>query len=564
MKKLIVLLTMVLFMGSATSQTAVNADGTIKSKGNVAIIVNGCHYSFNNGKFVKAIDDEAITALNTAIRTMCIEKFINFGFGVVNRDDEAYRQVKQLIEENKLEDYIDGIAVTAKNQGADYLFIVDISSYSENNQAIEFEISTRLVDVATNFGFHSFYKSNAINLLDKNSKKDNETTKWVSNLMDYIETFLQNQFPEQYYVAKYEGNSWYLGAYQPNGRILTTDAFYAFKFHKEKLPIMQTETEIQVLDLVSVCKDPSASGGYCKVTASKKINDFSDIVVTRNAPQIMFSGTNQLTMTFFGLNYELNSYDGLLKNRINNAVYNAITQHPGLQLIEHDHLSDLKKERDLQKGEDFIDGHVVEQMKAIGANYLLKLENFERQGTMVSFKMSLISVQENRIGRVVEVTSSIDNIENEMYKQICERFLFPCYAKVVDKKTIELTSVLSLRDGDNCILKLTKAIQNQVTSEITYTNTPLCSLKFKEYHGNKCLMEIDEVYSKQDMENLEKNSSMGLVKYQIDGSMIKSNVGSSSDVEKIIEKNEKKEKKEKRKENARNFFNSITNPSSGF
>jgi hypothetical protein len=146
-----------------------------------------------------------------------------------------------------------------------------------------------------------------------------------------------------------------------------------------------------------------------------------------------------------------------------------------------------------------------------------------------------------------------------MYKQICERFLFPCYVKVVDKNTIELTSVLSLKEGDNCILKLTKAIQNQVTSEVTYTMMPLCSLKFKEYHGNKCLMEIDEIYSKQDMTDLEKNSSMGLIKYQIDGSMIKTFVD-SSDVEKIIKKNEKNARKEERKKKAKEFFNNAIAP----
>ncbi|MBQ2176572.1 MAG: hypothetical protein II453_16430 [Alphaproteobacteria bacterium] len=548
MKRVVFSLTLMLIIGSIFAQNAVNADGSLKLKGNVAILVNSSHFTFQNGVFVKAIDDKAISMLGTATRTLCMEKFVNYGFGVVNRDDEAYKQVLQLIEENKLEDYMDGISVTAKNQGADYLFLIDISSNAENNRVIQYEFSTRLLNVETNYGYHSYYKSKAVDLVDeKQSAKEAETM--VAELGNYLEDCLLTYFPEQYFVAKYNGKDWYLGAYQANGRILKTDKFYAYRFSKEIMEIGRSQTPIQVLDPVAICESPEPSDGYVRVKSSNKSEDFSDIVLTRNISQLAFSGTNQMTMTFFGLNYELNSYDGLLQQRINNAVFSAITRHPGLQLIEHDHLADLKKERELQKGEDFINGHVVEQMKAIGANYLLKLENYERNDTEVSFKMSLISVQENRIIKIIDVTSSIDNIENEMYKQICERAAFPCRAKLVNKNTIEITSVLSLRDGDDCILQMTKAIQNPVTSEITYSKTRLCSLKFKEYHGNKCIMSIDEVFSKQDMNDLEKNSSMGLITYQIDGSKIKSDYNQSSEVQKTLEKSVKKEKNRQRMKN---------------
>lgn len=43
-----------------------------------------------------------------------MQKFQNMCFGIVNRDDEATKQVEELIEENKLEDYLDGISAKAK------------------------------------------------------------------------------------------------------------------------------------------------------------------------------------------------------------------------------------------------------------------------------------------------------------------------------------------------------------------------------------------------------------------------------------------------------------------
>ena len=116
MKRVVFSLTLMLIIGSIFAQNAVNADGSLKLKGNVAILVNSSHFTFQNGVFVKAIDDKAISMLGTATRTLCMEKFVNYGFGVVNRDDEAYKQVLQLIEENKLEDYMDLLEILNDNE----------------------------------------------------------------------------------------------------------------------------------------------------------------------------------------------------------------------------------------------------------------------------------------------------------------------------------------------------------------------------------------------------------------------------------------------------------------
>ena len=128
MNKLFLFLLTILSITTASAQTSVNADGTIKHRGNVAIIVEGRNFTFSDGNFVKTIDDETMQMLKTTLRALSIQKFSNMNFGIVNRDDEANSQVKQLIEENKLEDYLDGISVQAKNQGADYLFLVDITN----------------------------------------------------------------------------------------------------------------------------------------------------------------------------------------------------------------------------------------------------------------------------------------------------------------------------------------------------------------------------------------------------------------------------------------------------
>lgn len=172
MKKSAILLCLMLLTANLFSQTAVNADGTLKFRGNVAILVEGNSFTFQDGKFQKQVDDATLSSLKTALRILSMEKFQNICFGVVNRDNTAFGQVSQLIQENKLEDYLDGVSVTAKNQGADYLFLVDITNYGENNAAAQIEISTRLMNVENNMGYHTFYRSPAIALNDENDMKD--------------------------------------------------------------------------------------------------------------------------------------------------------------------------------------------------------------------------------------------------------------------------------------------------------------------------------------------------------------------------------------------------------
>lgn len=554
MKHLIFLLLAVMPMLTISAQTSVNADGTIKHRGNVAIMVEGRSFTFNNGRFVKAVDDKTLSMLKTSLRTLSIEKFQNMNFGIVNRDDEANSQVKQLIEENKLEDYLDGFSVQAKNQGADYLFLVDITNYGENNSAFQTEIATRLISITNNFGYHKLYRSAAIRLGDEADmrEKANELIKEFSASLDEQITAV---FPEQYFIAKADGRTWNLGAYQPNGTIRTTDKFYAFKFTKTNMQIRNSPIPIQILDEVGVASDPKGIGGYVQVKADKSIKNTSDVVVFRNLAQPVFGGTNQMLITFFGLPYELDSYEGLIKSRINNAVFSAITENVGTQLIEHDHLPEIRGERELQKSEDFLDGHVVEQMKAIGAMYLLKLENLSMKGEQVSFKMSLISVAQNQIIRSLDITSSIDNIDKEMYKQLCERIGFPCVVENVNGKTLEMSSILTLKDGVDCVLELTKAVKNPNDGKVSYLRTDVCKLKFKEYHGNKSLMSISKVLSKDDIKDLANQSINGFVSYRIDGDKIASDIDTQSDVRQKAGKLKSTEKTEKSKKSS--FWNTV-------
>ena len=320
------------------------------------------------------------------------------------------------------------------------------------------------------------------------------------------------------------------------------DKWYAFKYTQEKLEIRNQSIPVTVLKKEGEAKFDKADGGYCLVKADKVLPVSQDIVLFRNQSEpIVSSGSTPII--FFALSYNSNTHEGYIKNRVNNAVYDAITRHPGMILIEQEHLLELKKERELQKTEEFIDGHVVEQMKAIGAQYMLHLDNFVINGSKVSFQLNMVSVAENRIVRTVDVSSSVDNIENEMYKQICERLTYPCNVAVVGKKELSVLSGWSLKTGDEIVISANKRIENPITKEASYNKVPLCGCTVIEYMGNKFKVKVDEIINDEDYKLIEKYSTESSLSVMMDGSDIKSDDSEMSDLEKEKRKQERANKR---------------------
>lgn len=554
MKKVLFALGMVLLNSLSFAQTSTNADGSRKFRGNVAIMVTSHYFTFENGVFQEKVSDETITELKSAINAMAIQKFGNLCFGVVNRDNEAYANVRKVLEEQKLEDYINGFSVQAKGEGADCLFLIDITSYNENHFS-QMYISCRFINIVNNTGFHYSIKGAPINQ-DDSEGMANEIKNEIKQFEMFLNQHILEVYPEQWGIHNVEGKKLYIAPYVPNGNVLATDKFYAYKFNKtETIKFGQQSQPIQVLDLVATASGAEFASGLCLVKADRSLTASGDIVLFRDVkePNVNMS---PMTFTYFALTYQPNTYEGFIKNRINNAVYEALTRHPGSVLIEQEHLLDLKKERELQKTEEFINGHVVEQMKGIGAQYVIRVDNFDIDGSQVSFQLNMISVEENRILRTVDVTSSIDNIENEMYKQLCERMSMPINLAFNTKNSITVKTLWALPYGSKFIIQLNKPMQNPITNEITYTKVNVCNCEVTKYMGNKFEAKVTKVLSEEDYRQLSDYSETGSVLLMMDGSGINTDMDTMSDVEKAVQNQEKKEKRKA-------FLNALKNAVGG-
>ena len=58
-------------------------------------------------------------------------------------------------------------------------------------------------------------------------------------------------------------------------------------------------------------------------------------------------------------------------NSIQETVINAFVETRRFNIVDRSKMDALKKEKDLQKSEDFIDGNVIQQGVSLGANFLV-------------------------------------------------------------------------------------------------------------------------------------------------------------------------------------------------
>lgn len=77
-------------------------------------------------------------------------------------------------------------------------------------------------------------------------------------------------------------------------------------------------------------------------------------------------GSSEQTLTYGGV-----SNSGNYQTAIQDAVGDAFLKAKRFSLVERQKMDQLTSEKELQKGEDFIDGAVIEQSRSLGAQYVV-------------------------------------------------------------------------------------------------------------------------------------------------------------------------------------------------
>lgn len=506
MRKVLLLLGICSSISIASAQTMTDVNGDKIYRGNIAVFVREDKYVFETkSPQQETKTDVAKINAETATYAWITKNLQDEGFRVVNRDDRISQEVQYLLNEQKSEDYLEGLSNQAKKQGADWLLLVDMTTLVEENKYITFDYSYRLISVENNIGNHA-QTEHKFTWTGEDAFRQELANSIEQNRIFFI-NFMRKFFPVQFGITEVKGSNVKLAAYQPVGALSEDDQVYIYRYANENAFYQGKEEEFNVLNLLAIGKNFRLDRGYLAAKTNNVIKSTENTFACLTEKNTLALEQRFFT-TIIDLPYEMQTREGYLKKRINQAIYSAVGQLPQLGLIESAMLPKLKDERELQKGEEFMDGHTVDQFNAVGATFLINISKFianETDPDIVSFTLNFLDVASNTVIKTFDIKCHLSNLDKAVQYYLSYVFTFPCAVGKTDSKTIELYSKVPIgaNVGDSFILTFIKTTKGPNGIPVSQ-RVELATLKYAEYQGMKHLFAIDEIRNKDDMRHISE------------------------------------------------------------
>lgn len=513
MKQLFTSLFLALTLCIGAKAQMVDKNGEKTYVANVAIVVNEASYNIDGGKMIKS-DVKGRETLKSALTLWLSQQFAQNGFMIVNNDESVNAKINAIIEENKLEEYIDGLAIQAKNVGAQFIALVDYTVYLENNKYASFDYSFRFIDVNSNIAAHRNSSHQAVcnDVSQFNSASEIAFNKFSAEFKD----FFNSQFLAQFVVSEVKGKKTLIYATRPTP-LMEDEIVHYYKWYYEPNCFQGQDLQFCVLDYLS----PSVPLGKAKIdtnTGAIKLN--SEEAIKTNPQEILaVAGTKWFSVgttllkkyfTFIELPYSENSPEGYVRKSVNQAVYNAITNTPNCNLIiESTLLPELKAERERQKDEAFMYAEnntrkkylEIFQSGAFGAEFLIDIDNFKvnkEDWKKVSFTLNCHIVDKDAQHKSFEISCHLSNINEVLQYHINQYLNTPVSIASYDKKTLSVFSPVYIKANVGDVFELYNhmKITNPMTGEVSYQRTVVAEYEYLEWKGQKHVLELKKVLNK--------------------------------------------------------------------
>lgn len=513
MKQLFTCLFLSLTLCLGANAQMVDENGEKTYVANVAIVVNETMYNIDGGK-MREVDIQGRETLKSALTLWLSQHFAQNGFMIVNNDQSVNAKINAIIEENKLEEYIDGLAVQAKNVGAQFLVLLDYTMYMEDNKNVSTDYSFRFIDVNSNIAAHRYVSHQAV--CNDVSQLNNAAATALNQFRTEFNDFFNTQFLGQFVVSEVKGKKTKMFATRPIP-LQKDELVHYYKWYYEPSCFQGQDLQFCVLDYLS----PSAPLGKAKIdtqTGAVKLN--AEEAIKANPQEMLavvgakwFSvGTSLLNnfFTFVELPYNENSPEGYARKSVNQAVYNALTNTPNHNMIiESSLLPELKAERERQKDEAFMYAENNARKKylemfqtgAFGAQYLIDIDNFkvdESDWKKVSFTLNCHMVDKNAQHKSVDISCHLSNIKEVVQYHINQYLNTPVSIASYDKKTLSVYSPMYLKASVGDVFELYNymKITNPMTGEVSYQRTVVAEYEYLEWKGQKHVLELKKVLNK--------------------------------------------------------------------
>lgn len=513
MKQLFTCLFLSLTLCLGANAQMVDENGEKTYVANVAIVVNETMYNIDGGK-MREVDIQGRETLKSALTLWLSQHFAQNGFMIVNNDQSVNAKINAIIEENKLEEYIDGLAVQAKNVGAQFLVLLDYTMYMEDNKNVSTDYSFRFIDVNSNIAAHRYVSHQAV--CNDVSQLNNAAATALNKFRTEFNDFFNTQFLGQFVVSEVKGKKTKMLATRPIP-LQKDELVHYYKWYYEPSCFQGQDLQFCVLDYLS----PSAPLGKAKIdtqTGAVKLN--AEEAIKANPQEMLavvgakwFSvGTSHLNnfFTVVELPYNEQSPEGYARKSVNQAVYNALTNTPNHNMIiESSLLPELKAERERQKDEAFMYAENNARKKylemfqtgAFGAQYLIDIDNFkvdEEDWKKVSFTLNCHFVDKNAQHKSVDVSCHLSNIKEVMQYHINQYLNTPVSIASYDKKTLSVYSPMYIKANVGDVFELYNhmKITNPMTGEVSYQRTVVAEYEYLEWKGQKHVLELKKVLNK--------------------------------------------------------------------
>lgn len=521
MKQLFTCLFLSLTLCLGANAQMVDENGEKTYVANVAIVVNETMYNIDGGK-MREVDIQGRETLKSALTLWLSQHFAQNGFMIVNNDQSVNAKINAIIEENKLEEYIDGLAVQAKNVGAQFLVLLDYTMYMEDNKNVSTDYSFRFIDVNSNIAAHRYVSHQAV--CNDVSQLNNAAATALNKFRTEFNDFFNTQFLGQFVVSEVKGKKTKMFATRPIP-LQKDELVHYYKWYYEPSCFQGQDLQFCVLDYLS----PSAPLGKAKIdtqTGAVKLN--AEEAIKANPQEMLavvgakwFSvGTSLLNnfFTFVELPYNEQSPEGYARKSVNQAVYNALTNTPNHNMIiESSLLPELKAERERQKDEAFMYAENNARKKylemfqtgAFGAQYLIDIDNFkvdEEDWKKVSFTLNCHFVDKNAQHKSVDVSCHLSNIKEVMQYHINQYLNTPVSIASYDKKTLSVYSPMYIKANVGDVFELYNHMQitNPMTGEVSYQRTVVAEYEYLEWKGQKHVLELKKVLNKDLFKQMDK------------------------------------------------------------
>ena len=505
MKRLLTCLFLLFFVCTNLSAQMVNEKGEKTYVGNVAVVVQENIFNIDGGKMVK-VRIPGRESLASVFTLYLSNHFAQNGFLVVNSDATINEKINAVITENKLEEYIDGLAVQAKNVGAQFIALLDYTMCMEDNKYVTNDFSFRFIDVNSNAAVHKYvseqivcYSADDLGLA---------TTRVVEKFKTEFNNFFNTQFLPQFVVTELDGKKTKQFATRQMPLYPNATIDY-YKWYYENAYWQGKEIKFCCLDYLASSAPFSKAKmdgqtGAIQLTSDKPISVNTQEILAVSGPKWFSVGTSLLPQlfTFLELPYDEHSTDGYARKAVNQAVYNALSSSPNhIMIIESDLLPALKQERERQKSEAFLYAEnntrktYLEQFKtgAFGAQFLLDIDDFkmdENDWKKVSFTLNCHFVDKNAVHKSASINCHISNLKDVLAYHINEYLMTPITIASMDK-------IANLDCGSDYVyLYNYMETTNPVTGEVAHQRVPIAEYKYVEWKGQKHTLELVKVLNK--------------------------------------------------------------------